>query len=224
MRAYIILPKAIPFHTCPALSCPSFHEKKKYSVTLASQVTMIIHELITFFDKIPWILGVRNMVSVSVSYCYVTSKHKKKSQWHTIIRIYLAHASAGQLHASIDLRWTVCTSWVGWRLTDLSGAWLSGLLWLQWLGSMSHCKSRGLGQCISSFLNQHATQGMSLSWQWQRYKREGPTAKSQLCFTSAKIPLAKANFIVDPEVKGWENTLIHAYTGNCKITWERVWI
>lgn len=55
---------------------------------------------------------------------------------------------------------------------------------------------------------------MSLSWQWQRYKREGPNAKTQLCFMSAKIPLAKANFIVDPEVKGWASTsLIHAYTG-----------
>lgn len=37
--------------------------------------------------------------------------------------------------------------------------------------------------------------------------------KSQLCVTSAKIPLAKGSFKADPEVKGWANTLIHAYTG-----------
>lgn len=50
------------------------------------------------------------MASVSVSYCYVTSKHTKTisvADFFSRKSIYLAQTSPGQIYASVDLRWIV---------------------------------------------------------------------------------------------------------------------
>ena len=161
---------------------------------------MIIRKFTSLLDEIPWNFWERNMVNVSVSYCYVTSKHKKIL---VAYNTYLAHASAGQLYASVDLKWNVHASRAGWRLTDLSAGWLGSSVLT--VDPLLLTASLRVSQAV--YLGHVFVMAMA------EVQEGKPHCKSQLCVKSAKIPLAKASFKADPEVKGWANTLIHAYTG-----------
>lgn len=126
----------------------------------------------------------------------------KKSQWPMTRSLYLAPASAGQLHASVAQLEFECCKWgMAEPLLSVLGS------------STSPCKAAGLIQ--------QPTQGMSLSCKWHvfimavAHVQEGRHHCScQLCVPSAKSPLAKASLIADREVKRWGSTFTYAYTGD----------
>lgn len=117
--------------------------------------------------------------------------------------IYLAHAPAGQVYASVDLMWNVHASQAGWRLTDLSAGRLSS--------SVSSVDPLLLTASLRVF--QAVYPGHVFVMAMVEVQDEGLHCKSQLCVMSAKIPLGKASFKADPEIKGWAYTLIHGCTG-----------
>lgn len=96
------------------------------------------------------------------------------------------------------------------ELADLSEAWLSGSALTAVSGEALLLVCGSLGQCVSSFLDQQPTQGMSLSWKWQKYMREGPTAKASFVSHLLRSHWPKQVLWLIPKLRGGEiHSLLH---------------
>lgn len=147
------------------------------------------------------------MVSVSVSYCYVTSEHT-----HTKISvagrksIYLALTSPGLCWSQVVC--SVHASGAGWRWTDLSGAWLNGSA----LMAMSGTFHFSLQVCLI-FPGPANYPGCVYVITEKRSKREGFIAKAR--FVSHLL-----RSLWPKQVYSWSwNEGMGVTWGDCKVTW-----